>query len=358
MIEVKKSIKAMSSYSVPQEIDGVKLNQNESPKDIPSTIKDEIFRRLKSMEWNRYPSNQPDSLLKNIAAYTQYPELGIMLGNSSNELIQTVIYSLCDSGDKILTVIPGFSIYPRVSTVMNIETIGVPLNKDFSFNVTAILRQSKKAKLIILATPNNPTGTIIDLKDIKKLIEESPSLVVIDEAYYEFYGTSAQQLLEKFDNLILLRTFSKALRSASLRLGYLLGKPNLVKELKKARLPFSIGMFQQIAGEVIIQNFPCFRKTIDEIIEERERVYSQLLTIPFMIPVPSKANFILFDTGKVSAELIYRRLCQKGVLVRFFPGSDIENMLRVTIGRKAENDFFLKELKQIAEEYTDESSAV
>jgi len=211
MSEVKQRIRAMSSYSVFQEIEGVKLNQNELPSDIPEKIKEEIFIRLKLTPWNRYPPNQPEILTTAIAMYTQFHNEGIMLGNSSNELIQTVIYSLCDSGDKILTVTPGFSIYHRVSSVMNIETIAVPLNTDFSFDVSAILRQSKKVKLIIIASPNNPTGTVIGLNDIQRLAEESGSLVVIDEAYYEFYGNSALQLLNQYKNLVVLRTFSKAL---------------------------------------------------------------------------------------------------------------------------------------------------
>lgn len=346
-VPIKANIRKMAAYSVPQEFHGVKLNQNESASDIPLAIKEEIFRRMKKMQWNRYPRDFPGRLTKNIAAYTNFPAEGIMVGNGSNELIQTLVYSCCDSGDRILTVTPTFSVYHRVAAVMNISPVTVPLKKDFSFDVPAVIKKSHGVKAVILASPNNPTGTSLGMQDIQQIAENIGSLLVMDEAYFEFHGQSAQRFIEIHPNVVVLRTFSKALASAGIRLGYLLGQPRVVDELKKVKLPFSVGLFQQVAGEVIMENSEFLEKTIKSVIRERERVFSALQAMPGIEPVPSRANFILFQSGKWPADEMYCLLGQAGVLVRAYDSPELSSMLRVAIGAPEENTLFLEKIKEI-----------
>ena len=348
--KIKKNIRGMKAYFVPQAFDGVKLNQNESPLDIPKELKEEIFRRLEETQWNRYPEDFPGALIKRIAAYTNFPEEGIMAANSSNELIQTLIYASCDTGDQILTVTPTFSVYGMAASVMNIETLAVPLKADFSFDVPAIIKkigESKQLKTVILASPNNPTGTVLGIDEIKAIAKKTSGLLVIDEAYFEFYGESAQSLIETYDNIVVLRTFSKALRSAGIRLGYLLAREAVVKELKKAKLPFSVGIFQQVAGEVLLENRELLLENIETTLREREQLFNRMQTIPFIRPVPSKANFILFRSTSIPPGVLYRSLRQLGILVRAYDGPGMEDMLRVAIGTPAENAMFLGALRSL-----------
>jgi histidinol-phosphate aminotransferase len=353
MKPVKPNIYEMRAYSVPQQFDGIKLNQNESSIDVPMEIKEQILLRMKQAQWNRYPENFPRLLTQQIAAYTGFPVEGIMVGNSSNELIQTVIHGCCDSGDHILTVTPTFSVYHQVASVMNIVTHQVPLNTDFSFNLSAItekLKKSNRVKAVILASPNNPTGTVMELEAIEAIAGKSTALVVIDEAYFEFCGGSAQSLPANYENVVVLRTFSKAFSAAGIRLGYLMAQPRLIKEFNKVKLPFSVGLFQQIAGKVLLENREWLEKHVRTVIHEREHVFTHMEKIPGIEPIPSQANFILFrSTGKPANEL-YENLYNKGVLVRAFSSLGLKDMLRVSIGTSLENSLFLEKLREILRE--------
>jgi histidinol-phosphate aminotransferase len=236
---------------------------------------------------------------------------------------------------------------------MNIVTLQVPLNKDFSFNVTAItgmLKEPNRVKAVILASPNNPTGTVLELEEIETIVGNTTAVVVLDEAYFEFYGGSAQSLLAKYENIVIFRTFSKAFSAAGIRLGYLMAQPQVVKEFNKVKLPFSVGLFQQIAGGVLLENRDWLGKHIRTVIYEREHVFTHMQKIPGIEPIPSQANFILFRSAGQPAGELYRRLYNKGVLVRVFSSPLLKDMLRVSIGTSRENSLFLEKLKEILKE--------
>lgn len=345
---IKGTILKFDSYSVAQDFSRIKLNQNESPLDMPTEIKEEVFKRLNEAFWNRYPSAAA-SLIEKISIYTGFPSPGIVVGNGSNELIQTLVYAICDSGDRILAVQPGFSIYKRVASVMNIAVMEVPLQKDFSFDVEAIIEKGKKAKLMILASPNNPTGTVLKVEEIERIARNFDGIVAVDEAYYEFYKETCQELVDKLENIVVIRTFSKALGLAGVRLGYLLGREEMARALFKARLPFSLGIFQQVAGEVVLEKKRFIEAKVEKIIKERERLLRELEKIRFIRPIPSYANFILFESKNQSGKDLYQRLFEKGVVLRYFDVPRMKNMLRVTVDTPNENDTFLEKMKQIAE---------
>lgn len=347
---IKSKVLGLQEYTVPQDPRRVKLNQNESPFDIPAALKEEVLDRLRRQGWNRYPPNQTGRLVERISAYTGFPVAGILVGNGSNEMIQTLIYSTCDSGDKLLVVEPGFSVYRRVASIMNIGVMTVPLGKDFEFDPDAIIDQGKEAKLIILAAPNNPTGTSPEIGDILEITNRVGGLVAIDEAYYEFSRQTAQPFIERSENLIVIRTFSKSLRLAGIRLGYLLGRQEMVRELAKARLPFSLSIFQQAAGEALLENPAFLDAGVEEILRERDRVFEEMARAKNIRPVRSLANFILFQCRCMTAHRLYSKLCEAGVVLRRFDHPRLENSLRVTIGTAVENDIFLQALREAVEE--------
>jgi len=355
---LKPNILALSEYVVEQDVDRIKLNQNESPEDIPSFLKQQILERMEFVSWNRYPPGDARALIEAIASDTGFPASGIIVGNGSNEMIQTLVYSTCDSSHRIVIIQPGFSVYKRVADIMNIEVIEVPLCDDFSFDTKALIKAGQDARIMFLATPNNPTGTTLNLSQIKHIAESVPCIVAVDEAYYEFYKETAQSILLEHDNIVILRTFSKALRLASLRLGYLLGPEVLINEFRKVRLPFSVGVFQQIAGEIMLKNKKALLEYAEQIKMERKRVFNELQNMESVHPVPSLANFILFESQRVRARPLFEEFFNRGVVIRYFGGQRLENMLRVTIGTPEENDAFLHILRDVIRRRGDESGAL
>jgi histidinol-phosphate aminotransferase len=347
MITVKSSVSGLREYHVPQQPVAIKLNQNESPWDVPPLVKATICRKLAKSDWNRYPQNGAPLLAKKLARYTGHSPDGILVGNGSNELIQTLVTAFCEKGDRILTVHPGFSVYGLVAATQNVQIKSVSLKQDFSFDLSSIKECSRTCRVTFITSPNNPTGTIMEEEEIAELAAASPSLIVVDEAYFEFSGQTALPLLSRFPNLIILRTFSKALCLAGFRFGYMLGQPDLIRELNKAKLPFSVGIAQQAAGETLLESNDILRKQAGFIAIERERVFQALDRLPGITPIPSKANFILFKTDCLSGKVLFQKLKDLGVLIRHFDTPTLKNMLRVTVGKQPENSTFLKHMESI-----------
>ena len=343
---IKPSVSGLEAYAVAQDLDCVKLNQNESPDDLPPEVKQAIFARLARIPWNRYPPQDAPELRRRLSDLNGHPAEGILVGNASNELIQAIVSAVCAPGDFLVTVRPGFAVYKRVAAVLGIGVAEAPLRKDFAFDVDGIIARARGAKLVILASPNNPTGTALDIADVEKLAGALTGMVAIDEAYFEFHGRTARPLIERFENLVVLRTFSKAMGLAGLRLGYLLGRPAVVRDLEKAKLPFSVGALQQAAALEMLDRPDLIERRVRTVIAERDRLVEELRLIPGVVPIPSRANFVLFELTDQPASEIHERLRGDGVLVRRLGGPELENKLRVTVGTAAENGAFLTCLRR------------
>ena len=344
---IKSSVIGLENYEVVQDEGSVKLNQNESPYDLPFDIKEDVFRILRATPWNRYPQGESKSLHSKIAAYTDFPAEGILAGNGSDELIQAVISAVCQDSDKVVVVRPGFTIYKRAASIAGADVYEVPLKEDFSFDVAALLGWSRKAKLVFLASPNNPTGTVLSLSDIERIARICPGLLVVDEAYYEYSHTTAKDLILRLDNVLILRTFSKAMGLAGIRLGYALGQPAFIQQLSKAKMPFSLGFFQKVVGEAILEKKDIIDEKIRIIIGERERMFAALEKMKGVQPVRSQANFVFFRVDKFLAEKIFLKMMKKNVLVRDFNEPGLSHHLRITVGTREENNLFLESLRDI-----------
>ena len=344
MSYVKPEILRLSPYTVAQEGACIKLNQNESPWDLPGEIKQVVLDKLAASDWNRYPPGGTERLREAISRYTDMPSEGIVVGNGSNELIQALVSAVCGTEEGLVTVDPGFTVYPRVACVQGLKVFSVPLCEDYSFDTDALLEAGRHAKIMFLALPNNPTGTTLSLQELNFLSQRFQGLLVIDEAYYEYSGDTACSLIKTRHNVVVLRTFSKALGLAGLRLGYLLARPELSREIEKAKLPFSVGLIQQLAGEAVLDRKAMLLAKAWEVIAERDRLFDALQNLSGIFPVPSRANFILFKCRSVGAADIYRELQKNGVLVRVFKSEALKDTLRVTIGTPQENSQFLASL--------------
>ncbi len=347
---IKESVRQLESYVVPQDQSVIKLNQNESAHDVPDDLKDSILQKLKSISWNRYCENRPSALIAAIAEYTEFPQEGILAGNGSNEMIQAVISGICREGDEIVVATPGFSVYPRLAKIWDMKPIAVPLTDDFRFDVWKIIESAQNARLVILASPNNPTGSVLTLEEISQILNSIPGVLVMDEAYFEFHSQTAQDLIEENERLIILRTFSKAFSLAGLRLGYLLARPEVAQELEKAKLPFSVGIFQQVAGEILLKNSGRLQPLIDEIIEQKDWLFRQVSEREGIRAIPSKANFFLFKLSNFSGDELFNKFYQRGILLRHFHDERIRDFLRVSVGKPEENRKFLQALDEIRAE--------
>ncbi len=340
-------ILGMKDYDVPHYKGFTKLNQNEVPEDYPRKLKEQIFEELRKEPWNRYPDNKTVKLTKRVAEYSGVNPSNVICSNGSNELIQSLIAALPLYSRKILVNTPSFSMYERVGSIFGGEIIKVPLKSDFSFDIENIIKMSKGVSLITLVSPNNPTGTVLKRPGLIKILNSIKAPILLDEAYFEFYPNDNVNLIKRYPNLLILRTFSKAFASASMRVGYMIGNEKLIKEIRKTKLPFSVGLFQQIAANIALQNKEIFQKKVSELIIERERVKMEIEKTPSFEVIKSYSNFLMFRSLRIKSETIYNRLLSEKILIRSYTESILTDWLRVSIGTSKENNAFIDSINKI-----------
>jgi histidinol-phosphate aminotransferase len=352
---VKPAVRAQKAYTLALREAPVKLNQNESPWDLPESLKRRVLEQALLRPWSRYPDFDPRELLAALARFSRWRADGILAGNGSNELIEALLLVTVSPGTKVVIPQPTFTLYSSMTTILGGEPVSVPLRREapggatgFAYDVEALLaaREASGASVTIVCSPNNPTGTSLPLADVERLCAASDSLVVVDEAYHEFSGLSAVPLLERHPNLVVLRTFSKAMALAGLRVGYLLASPDLVREVNKARLPYNVNFFSQAAAIAAIEEYePVLAPTVRELTAERERLLSRLADVPGVRAHASDANFFLLEMTGADPGAVFASLLRRGVLVRDVTSYPmLSSFLRVSVGSAEENDAFLHAL--------------
>ena len=342
---IKPEVRRLSAYTLKHVKADVKLDQNENPYELPQSLKEEVARRILVRPWGRYPEFVPASITTALSRFTGWKEDGILVGNGSNELILAGLSVILGTGRLAVIPQPTFTLYRLLSSVYQADVVTIPLReKDFSFDVETIVEAAEKADVTVICSPNNPTGALLDLNALKRILEAARGIVFLDEAYHEFSGQSALALLPSYSNLILLRTFSKAMSMAGLRFGYLLAHPEVAKEIHKAKLPYNVNVFTLTAAELILEQPGIMSDAIGKLIAERERVLAELRRREGVEAFDSAANFILIRTG-MQARTLFDSLYAQGVLVRDVSAYPmLERALRVTIGKPEENDRFLTAL--------------
>jgi histidinol-phosphate aminotransferase len=345
---INENVRQLEPYTLKAAPAMVKLNQNENPFDIPLEIKNEILETFKQKSWNRYPEVLPFELIDLLAECHHYPADGIIVANGSNELLYTVMMTVVSTGVKVLIPSPTFFLYEKAVRIMNGEIVHVMMKDDLTFHTEQILAaiQNENPRLTILVSPNSPTGQSIAYEDVERILQATGGLVLVDEAYIEFSEKqSVFSLLKDYENLILLRTFSKSFSAAGLRIGYLLTAPGLCTEILKPKIPFTVGILAQIFTQVILRHLDLVQDRIGLIKRERNRVYDALQKIEGVRAFPSDSNFLLFQTEKTSGE-IFNGLLRRGVLVRDVSSYPmLDRMLRVNAGTAEENGAFLSALR-------------
>ena len=350
---IKPEVLELEGYSVAVPTHAIKLNQNESPYELPDTIKEAFVDRVRSGKWSRYPSQVPRDLCERLRETLGLPTgIEVLVGNGSNELIQTLLTAAVERGTNVVIPVPTFALYRLIATVLGATVIEVPLKEDLTFDTDRILDAATRssAKVVVLCRPNNPTGTVIPLAGVKRLASEANALVVVDEAYHDFADDSVLPLLADYENLVILRTFSKAMRAAGLRIGYLLGHAALVKQLAKVMLPFNVSLMAREAALAILTNRTLLAEGIRAVIKERGALFEQLQSVKGITPFPSQANFVCFR-ATVPSQALFEALLKRGILVRNVSHYPLlSDCLRVSVGTDEENRAFLNALKAIMEE--------
>ncbi len=338
----KPNIRSLQAYHAEEIPCRVKLDANESPYGLSPKLS--ALKRQKLFEGlNRYPDPEAKSLKKLIARKFKVKPENILLGNGSDELI---FYLITTFGGPVLYPVPTFSMYSIISQALGEENVEIPLDKEFDIDSERFLKtiKKKKPKLIFLSSPNNPTGNSFSSNKILKIIKAAPSLVVVDEAYQAFSNKkSFVALLKKYKNLVILKTLSK-IGLAGLRIGFMIARPDIIKEVNKVRLPFNLNSLSQGIAAAVLKDKKTAQTKIKSIISERNRLLNEIEKIKGITPYPSDANFILFSLK--NSDRIYNGLLKKGVLVRNMKGI-INGCLRVTVGTLKENTLFLKTLKHL-----------
>lgn len=331
----------------------VKLNQNESPFGLPDDLQEELLATFRTFETNRYPTDQPWALARALAEHVDWPEDGILVGNGSNELTHTFGLCLIERGTPVVLPRPMFALYESVVRLHDGALTSIPCRPGFGFDTDAIVDAVRREQpaLTVLTTPNNPTGLSLTLDAIASVVDAASGFVVVDEAYIEFTEeASARALLDDSPNLILLRTFSKAMGLAGLRVGYLVAHPRVASELLKARLPFMVDRFAEATALAVLRRPGLVRERAAFIKAQCGALQKALGTMSGVEIVPSQANFVLFRTPVEPRELI-DRLARRGVLVRSM-GSypELADYVRVNAGTLDENQAFLAALKSALSE--------
>ena len=373
---IKDSVRALRPYTLSPHRASVKLNQNENPWDAPAEIKQETLNRMKDRAWSRYPDFSPQRLHDRLAEFSGWQPNGIIAGNGSNELIQALLMVTIGEGKRVLITEPTFALYRQITTVLGGEVVSVPLNRELQFDMAELLEKMEEMQpdVTIICSPNNPTGCVISDEQLVVLLKAARGLIVVDEAYHEFANPgspargprrrsaagvangqpgwggshSAVPLLGDHQNLVVLRTFSKAMALAALRVGYLLTSPGLAVEIAKALLPYNLNAFSQTAAEVAIEMFEAkLQPLVQAICAERDRLYVGLARIPGLVPIQSQANFMVVHS-KREPKQVFDELLKRDILIRDVSGYPMLNSyFRVSVGTPVENDLLLQGLREI-----------
>lgn len=293
---IKPEVLRLKGYHLAKHEYLIKLDQNENPFGFPDTLKEKFWQRVRQLDWARYPDSEMESLTERIAGYAQLPVVNVLVGNGSNSLIQALLMVTLSPEDRLIIPEPTFTLYGLTGKMLGAEVVTCRLHpEDFSLPLPEILQASRaaNARVLALCTPNNPTGNSFPIQQLRMLLDVFPGLVVIDEAYHEFSRQDAKPLLREHDNLVILRTFSKAMSLAGMRIGYLMAAPEICAEVKKARLPYSVSLFSEIAVAAALEEIDLLNSAVREILAQRDNLWPALQEFSFLCVYPSDANFFL-----------------------------------------------------------------
>lgn len=345
---ILKRLDRLEGYELPKYHKGamIRLDRNENFFIDREFLIKIVIESLNEIDIRAYPDEEYLELLQALSKLFNIDEDYFMIGFGSDQLID-ILTEIFARNNTVVSIDPTFSWY-RLRTIFHGGTyVGVPLNNDFSLNLNELLQKSRNASLTFICSPNNPTGNQFPLTEIKSIIEGTKGLVVIDEAYVEFAEFSVYNLVKMYDNLIVLRTFSKAYGLAGLRLGYMIAQPEIIKPiLKTAQYPYPIANLSAKIATKLIQNINTVKTAVNKLKIEREKLYNELLELDINV-YRSNTNFLLFRSP-IDPDLFENQLAENGIKIKRI--KDIlgqKDFFRVTVGLSEMNARFLEVIKNV-----------
>lgn len=333
-------VQSMQPYHVPSSGGMIKLNDMESPYKLPEEMRQALGTMLSLTNINRYPNSQSTSLAAKIKSRFDLPEgCDVLLGNGSDELIQIILTAVARPGTTVLSPIPTFVMYQQTAELLGMNFVGVDLNADFSLDESRFLAaiETHQPAVIFLAYPNNPTGGLLDKAFLHKILAAAPGLVVLDEAYTAYASDSSAALITEYENAVLIRTLSK-IGFAGIRLGYLAAQPNIAAQFEKVRMPYNINVLTQGTARFMLDQMVYINQCVKKLLSEKQVQFDWLSAQEKLTVYQTEANFLLVRVD--NADDVFLRLRDEyKILVKNLNGYHpiLENILRITIGRKKEN---------------------
>jgi histidinol-phosphate aminotransferase len=347
-LPLRHDLRGKSPYGAPQLAVPVRLNTNENPHPPSRALVDDVVASVRdaAVDLHRYPDRDAVALRTDLAAYLSV-QTGVQLGveslwaaNGSNEILQQLLQAFGGPGRSAIGFVPSYSMHPIISDGTHTEWIQTVRASDFSLDVDAAVGAiaDRRPDVVFVASPNNPSGQSVSLPDLRRLLDATPGIVIVDEAYGEFSSRpSAVELVGEYPTkLVVTRTMSKAFAFAGGRLGYLIATPAVIEAMLLVRLPYHLSSITQAAARAALRHADDTLGSVATLIAERERVTTALNGMSFQV-VPSDANFVLFGRF-ADAPSTWQRYLDAGVLIR---DVGIPGYLRATTGLAAENDVFL-----------------
>ena len=336
---VREDVRAMKAYPVPQADGLVKLDAMENPYGLPEALQREIAEAVSRVAINRYPDPTAPALVRRLRETMRIPpELDLMLGNGSDEIIHIIVQSVARRGAVVLAPRPTFVMFSAYAGLAGLEYVGVLLRPDFTLDTRAFLEAMARHRpaVVFIAYPNNPSGNLFDEESVARVVAAAPGLVVIDEAYHAFARKTFMTRLGEFPNLIVMRTLSK-LGLAGIRLGYAVGRPEWIREFDKVRSPYNVNSLTHVVAERILAHHDVLDAQARSIADERQRLDAELRRLSRVTVFPSDANFILVRVPDAAA--VFEGMRRRGVLIKNLDTGVplLEGCVRLTIGTPEEN---------------------
>ncbi|HEX2925359.1 MAG TPA: histidinol-phosphate transaminase [Ruminiclostridium sp.] len=349
---IRSEIRSFIPYNANQQPYKIKLDANESPFGMPLSVRKKLAEFITNdPQLNLYPDTDSTRLREAISEHWGADKEGIIVGTGSDQLIQVIANVFLEKGDKVLYPVPSFGMYKDSCVIAGGKAVSYLLDQkdNYSYSGETIIKayETEKPKIIYICSPNNPTGNLMPEEEILKVVKAcTKSIVVVDEAYAEFSGTSVIPYVEQYENLLVLKTFSKAYGLAGVRCGYSISSVRLANVVNLVRPPYNISSLSQYTAELVLSEKEDIQKNIQYIVKEREWVAAKLTEIDGITVYSSAANFILLKVE--NCREVYNKLCEKGIFVRAFGSSPmLADCLRISIGTHEQNAILLDELNTI-----------
>lgn len=347
----RKELDDLIPYDAKEVKAEIVLSANENPYNMPRELQERISSHLDRFAFNRYPDAMASRLRTLIAEANGLDIDNVIIANGGDEILMNLFLTWGGKGRTFMNFPPTFAMYENDAHVTGTTVVSIARKEDFSLDEEAIMARLKEGDidLIIISNPNNPTGNLVSESFLIDMLKATDALVCVDEAYFEFSRVTARPLLERYKNLVILRTFSKAFSLAALRVGYMIAHPDVIKVFMKVRQPYSVNAFSQWAAQMVFRNRAMFENTIEEIVFERGKLIEAMREIKGVEVFDSESNFIVFRVKK--AARVWRDLLAcHSILIRDVSREEgLANCLRVTVGSPRENEAFITALKEIVE---------